>query len=94
MRPAFCSHCVARFRQSREGEGARAPPPAEGGSDEPGDWRGKLHAYRNLCGFLSQVIPYQDSDLERLYVFLSATSLPSCPAAGAGPPTGSTTRCG
>jgi len=25
---------------------------------------------RNLYGFLSQVIPYQDSDLERLYVFL------------------------
>jgi type I restriction enzyme R subunit len=27
-------------------------------------------AFRNLYGFLSQVIPYQDSDLERLYVFL------------------------
>ncbi len=33
-------------------------------------WRGKLIAFRNLYGFLSQVIPYQDSDLERLYVFL------------------------
>ena len=33
-------------------------------------WRGKLHAFRNLYGFLSQVIPYQDSDLERLYVYL------------------------
>lgn len=33
-------------------------------------WRGKLVAFRNLYGFLSQVIPYQDSDLERLYVFL------------------------
>lgn len=33
-------------------------------------WRGKVQAYRNLYGFLSQVIPYQDSDLERLYVFL------------------------
>jgi len=33
-------------------------------------WRGKLQAFRNLYGFLSQVIPYQDSDLERLYVFL------------------------
>lgn len=34
------------------------------------EWRGKLQAFRNLYGFLSQVIPYQDSDLERLYVFL------------------------
>jgi type I restriction enzyme R subunit len=33
-------------------------------------WRGKVQAYRNLYGFLSQVIPYQDSDLERLYIFL------------------------
>jgi type I restriction enzyme R subunit len=33
-------------------------------------WRGKLQAFQNLYGFLSQVIPYQDSDLERLYVFL------------------------
>jgi type I restriction enzyme R subunit len=33
-------------------------------------WRGKLQAYRNLYGFLSQVIPYQDTDLEKLYVFL------------------------
>ncbi len=33
-------------------------------------WRGKVVAFRNLYAFLSQVIPYQDSDLERLYVFL------------------------
>lgn len=33
-------------------------------------WRGKLYAFRNLYAFLSQVIPYQDSDLERLYTFL------------------------
>lgn len=33
-------------------------------------WRGKVQAFRNLYTFLSQVIPYQDSDLERLYVFL------------------------
>ena len=38
--------------------------------DEAELWRGKLVAFRNLYGFLSQVIPYQDSDLERLYVFL------------------------
>ena len=34
------------------------------------DWRGKVQAFLSLYGFLSQVIPYQDSDLERLYVFL------------------------
>lgn len=33
-------------------------------------WRGKAQDYRNLYSFLSQVIPYQDSDLERLYVFI------------------------
>ena len=38
--------------------------------DEAELWRGKLQAFHNLYGFLSQVIPYQDSDLERLYVFL------------------------
>jgi type I restriction enzyme R subunit len=38
--------------------------------DEAELWRGKAQAFRNLYGFLSQVIPYQDSDLEKLYVFL------------------------
>jgi len=33
-------------------------------------WRGKVQAFHNLYGFLSQIIPYQDTDLERLYVFL------------------------
>ena len=38
--------------------------------DEAENWRGKMRAFLNLYGFLSQIIPYQDSDLERLYVFL------------------------
>ena len=50
---------VSRFRALQE----RAEEEAE-------VWRGKLVAFRNLYGFLSQVIPYQDSDLERLYVYL------------------------
>lgn len=33
-------------------------------------WRTKLTAFRNLYAFLSQIIPYQDSDLEKLYTFL------------------------
>jgi len=41
-------------------------------------WRGKVQAFRNLYSFLSQIIPYQDSDLEQLYTFLRhlATKLP------------------
>lgn len=33
-------------------------------------WQGQWVAFRNLYAFLSQVIPYQDSDLEKLYIFL------------------------
>jgi type I restriction enzyme R subunit len=39
-------------------------------ADEAELWRSKLQAFRNLYGFLSQIIPYQDSDLEKLFVFL------------------------
>lgn len=38
-------------------------------------WRGKLQAFRNLYGFLSQVIPYQDSDLEKLFTYLRHLAL-------------------
>ena len=34
------------------------------------EFRGQLTAYRNIYAFLSQIIPYQDSDLERLYAFV------------------------
>lgn len=46
--------------------------------DEAELWRGKVQAFRNLYAFLSQIIPYQDSDLERLYIFLRhlASKLP------------------
>jgi type I restriction enzyme, R subunit len=37
--------------------------------EEGEDWRGKMQAFRNLYAFLSQVIPYQDSDLEKLYTY-------------------------
>ena len=50
---------VSRFAARREED-----------EEEAEDWRGKVQAFLNLYGFLSQVIPYQDSDLERLYVFL------------------------
>lgn len=38
-------------------------------------WRGKLQAFLNLYSFLSQVIPYQDSDLEKLYSYLRHLAL-------------------
>ena len=47
---------VERFRDKEEGE-----------EDE---FRGQLTAYRNLYAFLSQIIPYQDSELEKLYAFV------------------------
>jgi len=34
------------------------------------EFRGWLTAYRNLYAFLSQVIPFQDSDLEKLYSYI------------------------
>ena len=65
--------CVVRFKELQNK-----------GADEAELWRSKLLAFCNLYGFLSQIIPYQDSDLERLYVFLRhlATKLPK---RGAGP---------
>ena len=47
-------------------------------------WRGKVQAFRNLYSFLSQVIPYQDSDLERLYTYLRHLSV-KLPRRRAGP---------
>jgi type I restriction enzyme R subunit len=38
--------------------------------EEREEFRGQLTAYRNLYAFLSQIIPYHDSDLERLYTFV------------------------
>jgi type I restriction enzyme R subunit len=52
--------------------------------DEAELWRGRLWAFRNLYAFLSQIIPYQDSDLERLYTFLRHLA-PKLPRRGSGP---------
>jgi len=37
---------------------------------EQDEFRGQLTAYRNLYAFLSQIIPYQDSELEKFYAFV------------------------
>jgi len=34
------------------------------------EFRGQLRAFRNLYAFLSQIIPYQDSELEKYYTFV------------------------
>ncbi len=47
-------------------------------------WRGKLASFRNLYAFLSQIIPYQDSDLEKLYTYLRYLS-PKLPKRKSGP---------
>jgi len=52
--------------------------------EEAETWRGKLIAFCNLYAFLSQVIPYQDSDLEKLYVFFRHLSS-KLPRRNAGP---------
>lgn len=46
--------------------------------------RSKLNAFRNLYAFLSQIIPYQDSDLEKLFVFIRHLS-PKLPKRKSGP---------
>lgn len=61
---AVLDKAVERFQQQHDAN-----------EDETELWRGKLHAFRNLYSFLSQVIPYQDSDLEKLYTFLRLLDL-------------------
>jgi type I restriction enzyme R subunit len=61
---AILDQAVARFVQLQNTE-----------EEEAELWRGKLQAFRNLYGFLSQVIPYQDSDLEKLFTYLRHLAL-------------------
>ena len=37
--------------------------------EEKDDFKGKLISFRNLYAFLAQIIPYRDSDLEKLYTY-------------------------
>ncbi len=61
---AILDRAVARFAQLQATE-----------EEEAELWRGKLQAFRNLYSFLSQVIPYQDSDLEKLFAYLRHLAL-------------------
>lgn len=53
--------------------------------DEQEGFRTLAVAYRNLYAFLSQVMPYQDADLEKLYTFLRFL-LSKIPRRSDGPP--------
>lgn len=61
---AVLDKATKRFKELQESE-----------EEEAELWRGKLYAFRNLYAFLSQVIPYQDSDLEKLYTYLKHLGL-------------------
>ena len=46
----------------------------DGDSDEEGEqrreeFRGKLGAFKNLYGFLGQIVPFADADIEKLYAY-------------------------
>ena len=53
---AILDRCVARFEERDE--------------VVQEEFRGLLTAFRNLYGFLSQILPYFDAELERLYAFV------------------------
>ena len=61
---AVLDKAVERFKALQENQ-----------EEEAELWRGKLYALKNLYAFLSQVIPYQDSDLEKLYTYLKHLAL-------------------
>ncbi len=52
--------------------------------DHQEELKGLLVNFRNMYGFLSQVIPYQDSDLEKLYTYIRFL-LTKLPRRAAGP---------
>ncbi len=66
---AVLDRCVTRFADANEAV-----------QDE---FRGQITAFCNLYAFLSQIMPYSDEGLERLYAFLRNLS-PKLPSAGDG----------
>lgn len=66
---AILDRCVARFREHTE--------------VEQEEFRGLLIAFRNLYGFLSQILPYFDEELERFYAFVRNLA-PKLPQPGDG----------
>ncbi len=52
--------------------------------EDKDDFKGKLISFRNLYAFLAQIIPYRDSDLEKLYTYARFLLL-KLPRRAAGP---------
>jgi len=69
---------VDRFKALRTGESD------ELGAQRQEEFRGKLNAYKNLYGFLGQVVPFADPELEKLYAYgrLLLRKLPRADAGG------------
>jgi type I restriction enzyme R subunit len=72
---AWLDKAVTRYVERHAGEH---------GQEECEEFRGKLVAFRNLYAFLSQIIPYGDSDLEKLYSFVRFL-IPKLPRRASGP---------
>ena len=72
---AWLDKAVGRFAERRA---------AEDGEEECEEFRGKLVAFRNLYAFLSQIIPYGDTDLEKLYTY-ARFLIPKLPRQASGP---------
>jgi type I restriction enzyme, R subunit len=70
---AILDPAVDRFRRLQETD-----------ENEAELWRGKMIAFRNLYSFLSQIIPYQDSDLEKMYTYFRHLA-PKLPRRQSGP---------
>ncbi len=64
---AILDKAVQRFMELQKEKGMEGEAD---GKERAELWRGKFQAFRNIYTFLSQVIPYQDSDLEMLYTYL------------------------
>ena len=72
---AWLDKAVKRLAERRAGDH---------GQEDCEEFRGKLVAFRNLYAFLSQIIPYGDSDLEKLYTYVRFL-IPKLPRKASGP---------
>jgi type I restriction enzyme R subunit len=68
---AIIDPAVERFKTLRDDVRATMPEKewAQAKDEAQEEFRGLLFAFRGLYAFLSQVIPFGDSDLEKLYTF-------------------------
>ena len=63
-------HSISEHRALNAGLDAVVARYEEREEEEQGAFRDQLTAFRNLYAFLSQIIPYQDSEQEKLYAFV------------------------